>query len=154
MASGPDDDRSKRDREGDAAHPHEEDGKSRTGRFHVPHRGGTHVEVGEPILVGGERPWMCAVKLVGKKRDPSEDPEPTQTLLVRTGRGATAEDARRDALAQLTLVYGSPVEPPPAPVILQKPSDPPPSGDPPAALGPAGARRSWFTRLMDRLRGA
>jgi hypothetical protein len=144
MATGPED---------------EEESKSRTGRFHVPHRGGTHVEVGEPILVGGDRPWMCAVKLVGKKRDPSEDPEPTQTLLVRTGRGATAEDARRDALAQLTLVYGSPVEPPPAPVIVQKPSDPPPSDAVPsapstgAAAGPAGPRRSWLGRLVDRLLG-
>jgi hypothetical protein len=142
MATGPDD---------------EEESKSRTGRFHVPHRGGTHVEVGEPIHVGGDRPWMCAVKLVGKKRDPSEDGEPTQTLLVRTGRGATAEDARRDALAQLTLVYGSPVEPPPAPVIVQKPSDPPP-GDPAAAASagasPSGPRRSWLGRLVDRLLGS
>ncbi len=140
----------------------EEGPKSRTGRFHVPHRGGTRVEVGEPINVGGERPWMCAVKLVGRKRDPTEDPEPTQTLLVRTGRGATSEDARRDALAQLTLVYGSPVEPPPAPVIVQKPSDPPPPPMLPAvpvggevgATSSAAPRRSWFGRLIDRFRGA
>jgi hypothetical protein len=132
---------------GGADDDHEEGPKSRTGRFNVPHRGGTRVEVGEPIHVGGDRPWMCAVKLVGRKRDPSEDPEPTQTLLVRTGRGATAEDARRDALAQLTLVYGSPVEPPPAPVIVQKPSDPPPPDD---ANRP---RRSWLSRLIGRFRG-
>jgi hypothetical protein len=98
---------------------------------------------------------MCAVKLVGKKRDPSDDAEPTQTLLVRTGRGASAEDARRDALAQLTLVYGSPVEPPPAPVIVQKPSDPPPPGN---RIVPqrdsAAPRRSWFARLMERLLGS
>jgi hypothetical protein len=127
--------------------------KSRTGRFQVPHRGGTRVEVGEPIHVGGDRPWMCAVKLVGRKRDPSEDPEPTQTLLVRTGRGATAEDARRDALAQLTLVYGSPVEPPPAPVIVQKPSDPPPAHPEGDASAGAAPRRSWLSRLFDRFRG-
>ncbi len=139
---------------------HEEDGgvfgeepKSRTGRFHVQHRGGTRVEVGEPINIGGERPWMCAVKLVGQKRDVPDDPdlpEPTQTLLVRTGRGETAEDARRDALSQLTLVYGSPVAPPPAAVILQKPSDPPP----PSAPLSAPAAKGWWGRLLGRLRGA
>jgi hypothetical protein len=156
MASGHDD---------DGRGPHGEGGeeelKSRTGRFHVAHRGGTRVEVGEPIHVGGDRPWMCAVKLVGRKRDLPEDPdhpEPTQTLLLRTGRGASAEDARRDALAQLTLVYGSPVEPPPSPVILQKPSEPPPA--PRAADVPtvpprtrAAVRRGWFARLVARLRG-
>ncbi|HEY6461629.1 MAG TPA: hypothetical protein VIY73_15785 [Polyangiaceae bacterium] len=130
------------------------DGRPRTGRFNVQHRGGTHVEVGEPIKVGGDRPWMCAVKLVGKKRDETEDPEPTQTLLVRTGRGLTAEDARRDALAQLTLVYGSPVEPPPSPIISQKPSDPPPSPRTAQTSRPAApARKSWFARLLGRFTG-
>lgn len=137
----------------------EEEPKSRTGRFHVQHRGGTRVEVGEPIKVGGDRPWLCAVKLVGQKRDVPEDPdypEPTQTLLVRTGRGATAEDARRDALAQLTLVYGSPVEPFPAAVIRQKPSDPPPPPDERQAVTqrPAGGLpKGWWGRLLGRLRG-
>jgi hypothetical protein len=131
----------------------EEEPKSRTGRFHVKHRGGTRVEVGEPVHVGGDRPWMCAVKLVGQKRDVPEDPEhpePTQTLLVRTGRGATPEDARRDALAQLTLVYGSPVEPPPAPVISQKPSDPPPPPGPQAA---ARKPKGWLARLLELVKG-
>ncbi len=52
---------------------------------------------------------MCAVKLVGRavelqprpdQTEPAEsaEPEPTQTLLLRMGRGATAEDARRDGL--------------------------------------------------------
>lgn len=150
----PEDDESPRSPRGrTSSHPDfEEEPKSRTGRFHVQHRGGARVEVGEPIRVGGSLPWMCAVKLVGRKRDEPEDPEPTQTLLVRTGRGATAEDARRDALAQLTLVYGSPVEPPPSPVIVQKPSDPPPpmpAGSPAEAAGP---RRSWLGRLVDKLR--
>jgi hypothetical protein len=131
----------------------EEEPKSRTGRFQVKHRGGAHVEVGEPIHVGGDRPWMCAVKLVGRKRDPVEDPEPTQTLLVRTGRGLTAEDARRDALAQLTLVYGSPVEPPPSTIISQKPSDPPPSPRP-EPIAPPAEPKGWFARLIDRLRNA
>jgi hypothetical protein len=130
----------------------EEEPKSRTGRFHVKHRGGTRVEVGEPVNVGGDRPWMCAVKLVGQKRDVPEDPEhpePTQTLLVRTGRGATPEDARRDALAQLTLVYGSPVEPPPSAVIVQKPSDPPPPDSPSTEAKP----KSWLTRLLEFVKG-
>ncbi|HEY3822117.1 MAG TPA: hypothetical protein VGL81_33360 [Polyangiaceae bacterium] len=149
-------------RPGDSPEGDEEEPRSRTGRFHVQHRGGAHVEVGEAIHVGGERPWMCAVKLVGKKRDVSDEDEPTQTLLVRTGRGATAEDARREALSQLTLVYGSPVEPPPSPIISQKPSDPPPSSNPgrptsrntPTVPPPGGAQtKSWFTRMIERLRG-
>ena len=126
----------------------EEEPKSKTGRFQFKHRGGTRIEVGEPIHVGGERPWMCAVKLVGQKRDVPDDPEmpePTQTLLVRTGRGETADDARRDALAHVTLVYGSPVAPPPAALIMQKPSDPPPPM-PPAAPGPKG----WLARLFGK----
>lgn len=133
----------------------EEEPKSRTGRFHVKHRGGTRVEVGEPVNVGGDRPWMCAVKLVGQKRDMPDDPEhpdPTQTLLVRTGRGATPEDARRDALAQLTLVYGSPVEPPPSPVISQKPSDPPPPPPPPAPA-PERKPKGWLARLLELVKG-
>jgi hypothetical protein len=133
-------------------HPeNEEEPRSRTGRFNVQHRGGAHVEVGEPIHLGGERPWMCAVKLIGRKRDISDEDEPTQTLLVRTGRGATAEDARREALSQLTLVYGSPVEPPPSPIISQKPSDPPPSSTR-SAETVAPAARGWFARMIDRLR--
>jgi hypothetical protein len=87
---------------------------------------------------------------VGQKRDVPEDPEhpePTQTLLVRTGRGPTPEDARRDALAQLTLVYGSPVEPPPSAVISQKPSDPPP---PPSEENKG---KNWLTRLLEFVKG-
>ena len=154
-------------------HDGDHEPRSRGQRFQVPHRDGTRVEVGEAIHVGGERPWMCAVKLVGQRRELQEDgrhgaledligdhgdpPEPTQTLLVRTGRGATAEDARRDALGQLTLVYGSPVEPPPAAVILQKPSDPPPPLPPPDGEDePPPVRvatpQSWVSRLMRRLK--
>jgi hypothetical protein len=105
----------------------EEPPRARTGRFHVQHRGGARIEVGEPIKVGGPKPWMCAVKLVGHKRDEAteKEPEPTQTLLVRTGRGATPEEAQREALANLTLVYGSPVGPPPKPTIDVKPSQRP-----------------------------
>ena len=123
----------------------EESSKSRTGRFQVQHRGGTRIEVGDPIKIGGPKPWMCAVKLVGHKRDDTE-PEPTQTLLVRTGRGETPEEAQREAIAHLTLVYGSPVAPPPMATIelkaSQRPAElakaqggssiPPPSGTVPS----------------------
>jgi hypothetical protein len=145
MADGP-------KRPGSNPEQEEEEPRSRTGRFNVQHRGGAHVEVGEPIHVGGERPWMCAVKLVGRKRDISDEDEPTQTLLVRTGRGATAEDARREALSQLTLVYGSPVEPPPSPIISQKPSDPPPSSPTRTAVTNMPPAQSWFSRMIARLR--
>jgi len=140
-----------RDGDDDPSNPlFEEEPKSRTGRFEVAHRGGTRVEVGEPVHVGGEKPWMCAVKLVGKKREPTEDPEPTQTLMIRTGRGDTPEDARRDALAHLTLVYGSPVAPPPSAVISQMASEPPP---PPATPAEPPPRKNWFARLMEKLVG-
>lgn len=92
--------------------------KSRTGRFTLTHRGNTRVEVGEPIHVGGARPWLCTVKLLGRNVG-KPDPEATQTLLVRTGRGTTPEEAQRDAMAQLTLVYGTPVGPPPSTRISQ-----------------------------------
>ena len=93
---------------------------------------------------------MCAVKLVGRRRDepdgtspaPLEDGDPTQTLLVRMGRGATPDDARRDALAQLTLVYGTPLEAPPSPLIVQK-AEPELTKDP-----------GWLVRLAARFRRA
>jgi len=107
----------------------EESSKSRTGRFHVQHRGGTRIEVGDPIKVGGAKPWMCAVKLVGQKRDDTES-EPTQTLLVRTGRGESPEEAQREAISQLTLVYGSPLAAPPSARIELKASQRPPSNPP------------------------
>jgi hypothetical protein len=108
----------------------EESSKSRTGRFNVPHRGGARIEVGEPIKVGGPKPWMCAVKLVGQKRDDSEEAEPTQTLLVRTGRGVSPEEAQREAIAALTTLYGSPVAPPPSTTIEIKASQRPPPEPP------------------------
>jgi hypothetical protein len=120
----------------------EEAPTSRTGRFHVQHRGGARIEVGDPIHVGGPKPWMCAVKLVGQKRDDSEV-EPTQTLLVRTGRGKTPEEAQREAIAHLTLVYGNPLTPPTPAVIELKESQRPPSG----SVRPP--RPSMFEKLKD-----
>lgn len=130
----------------DATEIEEESPKSRTGRFFVPHRGGTRVEVSEPIHCGGQNPWLCAVKLVGRKGPDVDvlDAEPTQTLLVRTGRGATAEEAQRNALSQLTLVYGSPVEPAPSATIMQKKTDPPPAPPEPPK------RPSIFARMFGK----
>jgi hypothetical protein len=105
----------------------EESPKSKTGRFFVPHRGDTRVEVGEPINVGGDRPWLCAVKLMGKT-EVTSDGESTQTLFLRTGRGSTPEEAQREAMAQLALVVGSPVGPAPSARISRRETDPPPSG--------------------------
>jgi hypothetical protein len=79
--------------------------------------------------------------LPGRGRD-LEDGDPTQTLLVRMGRGATPDDARRDALAQLTLVYGTPLEAPPSPLIVQK-AEPELTKDP-----------GWLVRLAARFRRA
>jgi hypothetical protein len=125
-------------------------GRTQGVRFHVPHRDGARVEVGEPIHVGGDRPWMCVVKLLGHNReDPSDGA--THTLLVRTGRGESPDDARREALAQLAQVYGSPVEPPPMPVISHKPSDPRMPVEQPSEP------RGWGSRLrrtLARLLGA
>jgi hypothetical protein len=87
---------------------------------------------------------MCVVKLLGHDReDPSDGA--THTLLVRTGRGPSPDDARREALAQLSQLYGSPVEPPPKPIISHKPSDP----APPVSSAPRG----WGSRLRRTLAG-
>src|SRR5436305_836260 len=70
-----------------------------------------------------------ALKLVGRK-GPEIDSDATQTLLVRTGRGKSPEEAQRNAISQLTLVYGSPVDPPPSATISNKRTDPPPPPEP------------------------
>jgi len=123
--------------------------KSRTGPFSVPHRDGARVEVSEPIPIGPNE-WLCAVKLVGRKVIDVEG-DPTQTLLVRTGRGATPAEAQRHAMAQLTLVYGTPVGPPPMALITQKPSDPPPALEAPTAP-PTAKKKGLFARLFGRRR--
>ena len=92
-------------------------------RFQLKHREGMRVEVGEPVHIGGEKPWLCAVKLIGRE-DP--DTDATQTLYIRAGRGATPEEAQRNALAQLSLVVGSPVGPAPQATIKSKSDNPEP----------------------------
>jgi hypothetical protein len=116
----------------------------------LPHRDGTRVMVGTPIHVGGEKPWMCAVKLMGKKKTPPRgaalEEELTQTLLLRTGRGGSPEEAQRAALAELKHFYGSPNEPIPQPLILDKDkaAEPPPL---PAAAPKRGLLR-WLAGLF------
>jgi hypothetical protein len=79
----------------------------------------------------------------GDKTDDAEEGEPTQTLLVRTGRGTTPGDTQRDAMAQLTLIYGSPGEPALQPIISQKP----------AASSASPRARGWLASLLSRFRG-
>jgi len=127
----------------------EESPRSRTGPFSIKHRAGTRIEVSEPIHTGGTNPWMCAVKLVGHK-GPEEESDATQTLLVRTGRGATPEEAQRNAMAQLTLVYGSPVDPPPSPTIVQKKTDPPSAPRQPVAAPADDKKPTFLQRLFGK----
>ena len=112
----------------------------------APRRQVTRVLVGTPIHVGGDKPWMCAVKLMGRRRgNEAVEEEFTQTLLLRTGRGVSPEEAQKAALAQLTHVYGQPEDPLPQPIILQKRSDPPPpSPAPPLRRGLLG----WLAGLF------
>lgn len=115
-----------------------------TERFTVPHRGGAMMKVGEPICIGGDKPWLCIVKLLAPGASPSlagEEGEHWSTLLLRSGRGNHPDEARRDALAQLALVYGSPVGPAPQAVISTLDPTPP---TPPVA--------GWLTRLFGRAR--
>jgi hypothetical protein len=125
---------------------------TKTGRFTVAHRGGARVEFGQPIHVGGEKPWLCAVKLMGKNGQ-NPDADATQTLLIRSGRGSTPEEAQRAAMAQITVVYGSPVEPPPQTKIVRLASDPPPpteAPDPFLVPPPEPKKRGFFARLFGR----
>lgn len=135
--------------------------KNRTGRFTLQHRGNNRVEVGEPIRVPnpgpGGRPWMCIVKLLGHGDEPES--EATLTLLVRTGRGNTPEEAQRDAMAQLSLLYGTPAGPPPAVVITKKTSEPPIADAaalsqmptvPPSGRVPKSGPLAWLGRLLGR----
>ena len=117
------------------------------GTMDLPHRDGTRVMVGTPIHVGGEKPWMCAVQLMGKKKTLPRgalEEELTQTLLLRTGRGGSPEEAQRAALAELKHFYGSPNEPIPQPLILHKQAEPPP----PPAVAPKRGLLGWLAGLF------
>ncbi len=121
--------------------------RSRSGRFRVAHRAGGRVEVGDAIFIGGERPWLCAVKLLGREASDA-DGEPTQTLMVRSGRGATPEEAQRSALAALSLVYGTPVGPAPSTLISRMPS-----ASPPPLEGEPEVKSGWLRRIFRRREG-
>ncbi|MCC6649116.1 MAG: hypothetical protein IT374_26545 [Polyangiaceae bacterium] len=137
----------------DREHDEDEAPRSRTGRFLLAHRAGGRVEVGEPIFVGGDSPWLCAVKLLGRE-SPDVEGEPTQTLMVRSGRGATPEEAQRAAMAALSLVYGTPVGPAPSTLISRLPSHPPPPRAPHAEQEPQEPKSGWLQRIFQRKVGS
>jgi hypothetical protein len=90
------------------------------------------MQVGEPVLVddkSDDPQWLCVAKLVEPRDKCASDGSPlaetTRTILMRTGRGRTPEEARKDAVARLRLVVGTPSRPAPAPLITRKASDPP-----------------------------
>lgn len=69
--------------------------------------------IGEPIRVGGARPWVCIGKVRMPVRAPTEElatgePDPSETALIRTGFGSSAAESKRDVVAQLSRTYGSP----------------------------------------------
>jgi hypothetical protein len=102
------------------------------------------------------KPWMCVVKLLGRDDqaprpdDGLGDHELTQTLLVRTGRGTTPEEAQANALNQLSVVYGSPTAPPPPVIITKKASEPPPAQAGKDAPAQKATRVGWIRRLFGR----
>ena len=142
-------------------------------------RHGAHVELGEPVWVGGSLPWACPAKLVGREKrlpridfdDDTEDrapdeaqpeSEPTHTLLLRTGRGRTPEEARQNAASELQRPLAQPPQivpratqspPPPLRIIMDgdevsRPSEPPIE----VVAGEARrARRGWLGRLLRML---
>lgn len=75
----------------------------------LPRADGSRVEVSEPFEIGEEE-WACVAKLVGREHDlpwlgeeprSEEDHEVTHTLFMAKGRGASPEEAVRDAMAQV-----------------------------------------------------
>lgn len=113
----------------------------------IEHRGGTRIEVGEPIKVPGagpgEQPWLCAAKLMGKN-SPAEGRE--HTLLMQTGRGNTPYEAQQEAIAQLSLLVGTPSAPPPQVVITGAVSEPPAS-EPSAPGASSSTPPGWWAKL-------
>jgi hypothetical protein len=74
----------------------------------LPRPDGTRVEVSEPFEIGDE--WACVAKLVGREHDlpwlgdeprSEEGHEVTHTLFMAKGRGASPEEAVRDAMSQV-----------------------------------------------------
>ena len=75
---------------------------------------GTTIVVGDPIHVGGARPWVCIGKVRMRFRGDVEEesvsgePDPSETAFIRTGFGNSAAEAKRDVVAQLSRTYGPP----------------------------------------------
>lgn len=74
---------------------------------------GTTILVGDPIHVGGARPWVCIGKVRMRFRGNAEElaagePEPSETAFIRTGFGNSAAESKRDVVAQLSRTYGPP----------------------------------------------
>lgn len=74
----------------------------------LPRSDGSRVEVSEPFEIGDE--WACVAKLVGREHDlpwlgeeprAEEENEVTHTLFMARGRGASPEEAVRDAMSQV-----------------------------------------------------
>jgi hypothetical protein len=121
-----------------------------------------HIELGEPIHLGGDVGWLCPAKIVGRGKplprvrhdddddeapaEPRREPEVTHTLLVCTGRGRTAADAQADAVRQLELSHRAPEV-----KIEIRRTDPPASGDgAPSSKGDGAAEekpRGWRAAL-------
>lgn len=79
----------------------------------LPRPDGTRVEVSEPFEIADE--WVCVAKLVGKEHDlpwlgedapPEQEDEITHTLFMARGRGASSEQAVRDAMTQVERSTG------------------------------------------------
>jgi hypothetical protein len=75
---------------------------------------GTTILIGDPIHVGGARPWVCIGKVRMRFRGTPEEqvaagePDPSETAFIRTGFGNSAAESKRDVVAQLSRTYGPP----------------------------------------------
>ena len=69
--------------------------------------------IGDPIHVGGARPWVCIGKVRIRLRGATEElapgePDPSETATIRTGFGSSAAESKRDVVSQLARTYGPP----------------------------------------------
>ena len=69
--------------------------------------------IGDPIHVGGARPWVCIGKVRMRLRGTAEEPapgepDPLETATIRTGFGSSAAESKRDVVSQLSRTYGPP----------------------------------------------
>ena len=103
-------------------------------------------EVGDPIKVGGSKPWLCAVKLVGaeaRRQRARAHPDAPRAYGARRYAGGGA--ARGDRAPHAGLRQSS--APPTPPVIELKESQRPPKGKPESEPNQQAARPSLFDLL-------